>query len=489
MLWLAAVALLVLLQFWWLPGDPGTPDDTYSSTIQGKRGFFQTLEQLSKAGLLPPVRREAAKLVPDEPCTLVILSPDRYPDENEQAELTKFVYNGGSLVFAPNWTSPDCHIRGLSIKTEREWFASEEIAVAPVPVNPANGTSSDGTPPPADAGEPVMQAEAEEKPADAVPRTAAPPVENPPPQKQPRSKQNKNMPVDESVIRNPLEQTPISPPTPPAEAADGNDAENLSTDIAELEIESQLIPGTFPWRSHATLVDQGLRPVVLVQTTSGDVQAAAWQYAQGLVLASASSDVFSNRAMLDEAQAELAIRLIEYAHAHHINNSSLNQISDDPPIVVSEFLNASDAYRGTAVLMSPTLRSGTLQLITIALLAGWFGFHRFGPAKQDMSIQRRSLTESAAAVGNLHFRTGSGNEAVRNYLEYMKTQLQKMFGRSVHLTDTATIAARSGMLPEDVERCVRRATVLGNDHSVNTSQAADAIRGLSEILNRLQGIR
>lgn len=494
MLWLAAVALLVLLQFWWLPGDPGTPDDTYSSTIQGKRGFFQTLEQLSKAGLLPPVRREAAKLIPDEPCTLVVLSPDRYPDENEQAELTKFVYNGGSLVFAPNWTSPDCHIRGLSIKTEREWFASEEIAVAPVPVSPANGTSSDGTPPPAEADEPVMQAEAEENPAGSVPRTAAPPLQNPPvqtppPQKQPRSKQNKNMPVDEGVIRNPLEQTPISPPTPPTEAAEGNDAENLSTDIAELEIESQLIPGTFPWRSHATLVDQGLRPVVLVQTTSGDVQAAAWQYAQGLVLASASSDVFSNRAMLDEAQAELAIRLIEYAHAHHINNSSLHQLSDDPPIVVSEFLNASDAYRGTAVLMSPTLRSGTLQLITIALLAGWFGFHRFGPAKQDMSVQRRSLTESAAAVGNLHFRTGSGNEAVRNYLEYMKTQLQKMFGRSVHLSDTATIAARSGMLPEDVERRVRRATVLGNDHSVNTSQAADAIRGLSEILNRLQGIR
>ncbi len=499
MLWLAAVALLVLLQFWWLPGDPGTPDDTYSSTIEGKRGFFQTLDRLSKAGLLPPVRRESAKLIPDEPCTLVVLSPDRYPDENEQAELTKFVYDGGSLVFAPNWTSPECHIRGLSIKTEREWFASEEIAVAPAPITPAsstpangtpaNGTPANGTSPPAKIGEPAMQAEAEEDSADAVPAPANPAPAVTPAQSQSRQNQSRNTPVDETLIRSPLEQTPISPPTPPTEAADSSDADHLTADIAELEIESQLIPGTFPWRSHATLVDQGLRPVVLVQTTSGDVQAAAWQYAQGLVLASASSDVFSNRAMLDEAQAELAIRLIEYAHAHHIKNSGLHPRSDDPPIVVSEFLNASDAYRGTAVLMSPTLRSGTLQLITIALLAGWFGFHRFGPAKQDLSVQRRSLTESAAAVGNLHFRTGSGNEAVRNYVEYMKTQLQKMFGRSVHLTDTATIAARCGMEAADVERRVRRATVLANDRSGNTSQAADAIRDLSEILNRLQGIR
>ena len=102
-LWLSAVALLVLLQFWWLPGDPGTPDDSYSSTIEGKRGFFQTLEGLSEAGLLPPVRRETMQLIPNERCTLLILSPDRYPDEHEQQALADFLTSGGSLVFAPNW--------------------------------------------------------------------------------------------------------------------------------------------------------------------------------------------------------------------------------------------------------------------------------------------------------------------------------------------------------------------------------------------------
>ena len=89
--WLGGVALLLVLQFWWLPGNPGTPSDTYSATVEGKRGFFQTLESLSKAGVLPPVRREPNRLVPDTTCTLVILSPDRYPNENEQRELATFI--------------------------------------------------------------------------------------------------------------------------------------------------------------------------------------------------------------------------------------------------------------------------------------------------------------------------------------------------------------------------------------------------------------
>lgn len=189
--------------------------------------------------------------------------------------------------------------------------------------------------------------------------------------------------------------------------------------------------------------------------------------------------------MLHPGQAELAVRLIEHAHAHHEQNFG----AAAGPIVVSEYLNASDAYTGTGVLMSPALRSGTLQLITIALLAGWFGFHRFGPPGKTFEGQRRSLTESAIAVGNLHYRTSSGSEAVRSYLEYVKSQLQKLIGRSVGLADIARISARSGLSEDDVGMRLRLARDLAGQQGTPAQEAAAAVRGLSEILDRLHGNR
>ena len=108
--WLLAVALLILMQFWWLPGDPGTPDDSFSNTVSGKRGLFETLQVLAEEGLMPTVRRESMRLVPDDVDTLIIISPDRYPNEYEEEELASFVANGGAVLFTPNWTDPDCEI-------------------------------------------------------------------------------------------------------------------------------------------------------------------------------------------------------------------------------------------------------------------------------------------------------------------------------------------------------------------------------------------
>jgi 2-phospho-L-lactate guanylyltransferase (CobY/MobA/RfbA family) len=217
------------------------------------------------------------------------------------------------------------------------------------------------------------------------------------------------------------------------------------------------------WRTRASMTINVVAPDVLVETASGSTQAASWNYGSGRIVLSASPDIFSNRALLDPIQAELAVRLVEYGDRHVSYQSSLACIR---PIVVSEFLNASDKYRGTAVLMSPGLRSGTLQLILVAVLAGWFGFHRFGPAKHVETSQRRSLTESAAAVGNLYFRTNSGHEA---------------------MDDTNAIAARTGLPPEDVERILKNAHRLAAMNSTTASAAGSAIRELSEIVCGLKG--
>ncbi len=467
--WLTAVALLILLQFWWVPGDPGTPDDTYSNSIEGKRGFFQTMEDLSAANLFPPVRRESLRLIPEDRCTLVILSPDRYPNEHEQSDLANFVVNGGTLLFAPNWANPNCSIPGLNIQTEYYNFDDNISVVSPVtpalPPNSADGTSQ------------AVQPEAAELMAEAP---DAPDVEQPATTPAGRAASDKN---PNGILKDAIRQKPVSPPRPTQQVSDLADSDDLRN-VEKFLTNSQLVEGSVPWQTRATMSTFG-KPVVLVEALQDNVQAAAWPLGNGLVVVSASADVFSNRAMLDDAQAELAIRLVEYAHAHHADHFAFA----GTPVVIGEFLNASDAYRGTAVLMSPSLRSGTLQLITIAILAGWFGFHRFGPPKRINTFQRRSLTESAMAVGNLHFRTSSGGEAVHCYIEYMKTQLQRMFGSSLRLNDAKGIALRTGLEPDEVQNRINNACSLDGASSATASQAASAIRDLSELLELLTGNR
>ena len=367
-LWLAAVALLILLQFWWLPGDPGTPDDSYSNTVEGKRGFFQTLDGLAQAELLPPVRRESEQLIPNEPCTLVIVSPDRYPNEHEQHDLARFVLHGGSLVFAPNWTDAECSIPQLSIQTVPESFYEESIPVAlPASAGPGNGNVTPSVPEQDtnQAGELTAEAEDEEA-SSQVAKTIDTTIvvegldEN-------EDGETKDRSVVERAIR---EQATV-----PAAAGSGSD--EILSDIANIKAGSTLVSDPILWRTRAAMETYNMNPTVLVRSSGGTVQAASWSYGTGKVVLSASPDIFSNGSMLDPVRAELAVRLVEHAH-QGLRSGLLN-----PPIVVSEYLNASDKYQGTSVLISPSLRSGTLQLILVAVLAGWFGFSPLWPGQEN----------------------------------------------------------------------------------------------------------
>ncbi|MGB4707301.1 MAG: DUF4350 domain-containing protein [Fuerstiella sp.] len=486
LLWLTAVGLLVLLQFWWLPGDSGSPDDTYSNTIEGKLGFFETLQGLSDAGVLPPVRRETEKLIPTEICTLVILGPDLYPNEDEQRELAEFVLNGGSFVFAPNWAEPTCSIPRLSIRTTHGFDGEETTATAsgssnsagsPVASSPSG--SAGNTPSESGASQSPLMAEADDQDSENTTGDSSGASSS----SKPGASNSQDQTSPESLNDAVRQAIGKSPGTRPQDSStvELEDSEDFD-DVFNIQTSSDLVDGTVPWRTRATLDTGFTKPVVLVRSALQKVQAAAWNYGNGLVLVSASGDVFSNRAMLDESQAELAVRLIEFAHANH-------DAAATTPIVVSEFLNNSETYRGTSVLLSPALRSGTLQLLTIAVLAGWFGFHRFGPVKRDTSFERRSLTESASAVGNLFFRTRSGGEAVQSYLEYLKAQLKRSFGSGISIDSFQLIANRTGLEYRDIQQRIEKARNLSGASSTSASQAAGSIRDLAEILERLTGAR
>ena len=104
--WLLAALLLVVLQFWWLPGDGGSTADSFSATMEGSRGLYETLSVLADEGHLPPVRREPGRLTPEHPSVLLLLAPERYPDEYEQEQLRDFVQQGGTVLLAANWQVP-----------------------------------------------------------------------------------------------------------------------------------------------------------------------------------------------------------------------------------------------------------------------------------------------------------------------------------------------------------------------------------------------
>ena len=435
--WGLGAALLVLLQFWWLPGEDGSAADSYSTTVDGKLGLYRTLSQL-----FPRVDRDALNVVPRDSATLILVAPDRYPNEKEQQELYEFVYNGGSLLFAPNWLSPEpsdensipqrVTISSLGIDLSYRPVNTSVVMTAPTPV----ATSPVGTP--------------------VTPMI--PPV------------------VDSSVPPGPAGGT-SSPGTPAVEK------ENIGTEIVAT---SGLVEGNVDFRSTAILHLPGhLTTETLLTSATGDAEAAAWTMGRGRVVVCSSADLFSNRSMLYKASRRLAVRLVEKCTPDPENATG----SATPAIVLSEYFNASDSYQNTGILFSPTLRIGTLQLLLVAILGIWMAFHRFGPAAEITTTQRRSLTESAQAVGNLQYRLRDGGTVVRSYLDYINSQLRRRYGSFLRLDQSEQIANRSGMNVDEVRSQLQEAQRMCESAEMPAAKVAAMLRWLARLQQRLAGNR
>jgi len=97
--WITGLVVIVLLGFWWIPGDRGTTDDTLSTSSNGKKAFYLATQRLM--GDVYPVQRSTENLIPpDDADTLVIIGPARYPDSSEWQELYEWVRGGRTLIFA-----------------------------------------------------------------------------------------------------------------------------------------------------------------------------------------------------------------------------------------------------------------------------------------------------------------------------------------------------------------------------------------------------
>ncbi len=405
--WGLAAGMLVLLQFWWLPGENGSVADSYSTTIDGKLGLFRTLSEL-----FPRVERDALSVIPESTASLLIIAPDRYPNPTEEQQLYQFVDNGGELLFAPEWSAPEFSLPGLGIElSQRVW-----------PEDVSSLTASTASPAPAVT--PGLR------------------------------------PQDESL--------------------------NSVTSGVEVSTTSDLVDGSVTFLTNAQLeLPDHLNPESLVVSASGRVEAATWPIGNGRVVVCSSPDIFSNRSMLYKDSRRLAVRLVERCVIPDPETDAV----DDDSIVLSEYFNASDSFQHTGILFSPMLRIGSLQMLLVAVLGIWLAFHRFGPALEVTTLQRRSLTESAQAVGNLQYRLRDGGAVIRSYLEYMRSQLRRRYGSFLRLDDADAIANRSGMNRTEVSDRLREANAMAESTQLSSAKAAAMLRWLSTLQQRLAGTR
>lgn len=498
--WGLTAAFLVVLQFWWLPGEDGSAADSYSTTVDGKLGLYRVLSQL-----YPRVERDALLVVPKEQSCMVLISPDRYPNEKEQAELYQFVYNGGTLVFAPNWDEPEFEMLSLGINTKKRLWS---VTTSATPT---------GTTPATPAATPVTPGDPDDLPAEADDTQKSPVEANSQSEAAPNVKSAAELEMD--AIPPNGSQTPIpSGSTSNAGAAGGDDKddkekistpeemlkkktpgltpapgldptqedlEEFSTPGEKVNASSDLVQGSVEWHSSADLeVPSYLATETLVSSTEDRVEAATWPMGNGRVIACSSSDIFSNRSMLYSNSRLLAVRLVERGYLH-----VRDDYGDDAPIVLSEYFNASDAYAQTGVLFSPSLRIGTLQLVLVAVLGIWLAFYRFGPAQDVSTLQRRSLTESARAVGNLQYRLNDGGAVIRSYLEYIRSQLRRRYGSMARLDQPESLASRAGMNVDEVRMRLAEAERLADTDGLSREKTAATLRWLAEFQRRLSGIR
>lgn len=453
-LWAAGAALLILLQFWWLPGSPGSTVDSWSSGSDGKLGLYRALSRL-----FPRVEREKALPIPDANCTLLIIGPDRLPTAAEQKQLEAFVNGGGTLLFAPSFAEPEVQLPQLSIKLEP--LTPLEAFGNPAQQNPPNT----GTQPP----RAVSSAPADNSSSDS---TSTEP--------QPASPTDASTGDSEPTVSSPPATIPATTP------ATTPDELSISSDRTIL-CESPLCEGTVEVVVASRFSYQPSGSQVLA-TSGGAVTAAAWELGLGQVIVCTSPDFFSNRSLLMPSAGRLAMRLSAWG-AIQPTESQLEGYAtfDSSRIVISEYFNTTDSMMGAGVLFNSGLRAGTLQLILTAALGLWLAFHRFGPAEQDVRMQRRSLTDTAHAVGNLQYRSGDGGSLIASQLDYLRCQLRRRFGSAVSPGNRGSLARLSGLPAEEIDSRLTLAERQSAQPRLPVSEAATTIRWLSRLQLALLG--
>lgn len=218
------------------------------------------------------------------------------------------------------------------------------------------------------------------------------------------------------------------------------------------------------WETNAQVESPTGETLIMAGDTK---QAVKMRYGIGEVVVAASSELFSNQSMVDGGGVP-AYRLIESAGAADY-------------VVVDESLNASGTSKVVALLIDPTFRPLTIQLLITLLIFGWWRSIRFGPILSSHTLPRHNIVSHTDNVGNLHYKKGNGRFLLYAYVKQLFTQLHLRNFRGEENRVIDPIARRMNEDPEQIKLLLKQAAKMTKSEKVDRHQMGDLIRKLSRI--------
>ncbi len=269
-----------------------------------------------------------------------------------------------------------------------------------------------------------------------------------------------------------------TPTTPPATTPPANKTipvlMQLEMESEELIADSVLIDQKVNLKTKAKIkyADSADTPWEVLVTVDGKTQVILRDLGQGQIMFISTDEMFSNEAMTHPDQALLAYRIIEATPTWGMT-------------WFDETLNSSGVPKVLGILFDPLFRAVTLQLILIAVLFGWSGSLRYGPAAPPISGKRRSIVEHAEALGILYYRSKAGSHAVESMHEYLNLQLRNLYGVGFKV-DNASALARQANMEEGEVRTILNSLKEAERVHLSNNEAAHLLKQLSKIIYKIR---
>lgn len=247
--------LLLVLGFWWFPGQTSDATDSFSTAAGGKRAFFALTERLTS-----PAARTVEKLSDrvGDADTMCIIGPARYPDAAEWDWLTDWVSFGKTLVFAARLDDPaaDLMYFGVLVVPDERLIDRRDRKKKESKSEETDGSGS----------------ESAEKTDDS---------KTPGDSKKTDDDQTKPAPTPRSFFHDPIVETPLA-------------------------------AGKFHWLSDGHIETTNQRSEVLV-TVDGKPQVVRLPFGQGTLIVCSSDYIFTNKSLATDDNGLLAFRILEAA--------------------------------------------------------------------------------------------------------------------------------------------------------------------------------
>lgn len=223
------------------------------------------------------------------------------------------------------------------------------------------------------------------------------------------------------------------------------------------------------WETNAQIESPSGQPLITAGETK---QAVKLRHGLGEIVVATSSELFSNQSMVDGGSVP-AFRLIESAGAADY-------------AVVDESLNASGTSKVVALLIDPTFRPLTIQLLITLLIFGWWRSIRFGPILSSHILPRHNIVSHTDNVGDLHYKKRNGQALLYAYVKQLFTQLHLRNFRGEEHRVIDPIARRMKQDPQQIISFLKQAAKLTKTEKIDRHQMGNLIRKLSKIRQAAQ---